>query len=104
MKPLQKTLSQYRGYIVSEDDVKNLAEDEARKIYLSQYYLGPRFALVRPACAHDSCCAWLLRHRCAARKPVCVECPAADWRGHRGESGHPLAECRGAPIVRARVI
>jgi lysozyme family protein len=42
----QKTLSDWRGRAVSADDVKSLAEVEAREIFRERYMLAPKFHLV----------------------------------------------------------
>jgi len=39
----QHTLSEWRGYSVSEDEVRNLSRAEAREIYRSQYITVPGF-------------------------------------------------------------
>jgi lysozyme family protein len=42
----QDTLSSYRGYTVSVDEVRNLSRDEAISIYQSEYYTGPKINLL----------------------------------------------------------
>lgn len=42
----QRTLSEYRGVPVSADDVRNLTEQEARRIYHTRYVVAPGFSLV----------------------------------------------------------
>lgn len=39
----QQTLAEYRGHPVSVDDVRNLTEDEARRIYADRYITRPGF-------------------------------------------------------------
>lgn len=39
----QRTLSDYRGYQVQEDEIKNLQEHEARHIYMVRYIISPGF-------------------------------------------------------------
>lgn len=39
----QKTLSEWRGKLVSKDDVRNLDQDEARDIYRRRYVLDPGY-------------------------------------------------------------
>lgn len=42
----QRTLSEWRGYWVSEEEVKQLEEEEARDIYYLKYFVAPKLHLL----------------------------------------------------------